>query len=366
MPTDSSDDQVPGGSSNADTQALALSNLRKNARPPSQLLMGDNKVENWKTFKARWDNYVLLSDLSVINRKLQVAQLENCLGDDALKAMSSFKFETPEGERIVKEILKAFEEYIVGELNETLERYKFAKRKQQEGEPYNSFLCALRQLLKNCKYCDRIVVGIRDSSIREELLKKSKLMLDKCVKIARHTTSLSSVQSEQVHKVAAAARKRGGTKKSGTCRYCATTHVFIKEECPAWGKTCKLCRKKNHFEACCKTDIRQRKSEKKRRHKVNCVGGEDVLSSDSDAVDEWINSIKSKEKNDKEVKCRMHIGGNVVDFQIDTGASCNLLPKKLAKDVRPYVGTLRMWNNTVSEPVGVCRRVIKNPKNSKR
>ena len=78
---------------------------------------------------------------------------------------------------------KAFEEYIVGELNETLERYKFAKRKHQEGEPFNSFLCALRQLLKNCKYCDtcqpsilrdRIVVGIRDSSIREELLKKSK------------------------------------------------------------------------------------------------------------------------------------------------------------------------------------------------
>ena len=147
MPTDPPDDQVPGSSSNADTQALALSNLRKNARPPSQLLMGDNKMENWKTFKARWD--VLLSDLSVINRKLQVAQLENCLGDDALKAMSSFKFETPEGERTVKEILKPFEEYIVGELNETLDRYKFAKRKQQEGEPFNSFLCALRQLLKN-------------------------------------------------------------------------------------------------------------------------------------------------------------------------------------------------------------------------
>ena len=87
----------------------------------------------------------------------------------------------------------------------------------------------LRQLLKNCKYCDtcepsilreRIVVGIRDSSIHEELLKKSKLTLDECVTICRageaaasHATSLSSVQPEQVHKVAKAARKRGGTKK---------------------------------------------------------------------------------------------------------------------------------------------------------
>ena len=137
-------------------------------------------MENWKTFKARWDNYVLLSDLGVINRKLQVAQLENCLGDEALKAMGSFKFQTAEEERTVQEILKALEEYIVGDLNETLERYNFAKRKQQEGEPFNTFLCALRQLLKNCKYCDqcepsilrdRIVVGIRDSSIPEKLLK---------------------------------------------------------------------------------------------------------------------------------------------------------------------------------------------------
>ena len=86
----------------------------------------------------------------------------------------------------------------------------------------------------------------------------------------------------------------------------------------------------------------------------NRRSAKDVSSSDSDAVDEWINSIKSKEKNDKEVKCRMHIGRNVVDFQIDMGATCNLLPKTLAKVVQPYVGTLRMWNNTVSEPVGVC------------
>ena len=92
-------------------------------------------MENWKTFKARWDNYVLLSDLGVINRKLQVAQLENCLGDEALKAMGSFKFQTAEEERTVQEILKALEEYIVGDLNETLERYNFAKRKQQEGGP---------------------------------------------------------------------------------------------------------------------------------------------------------------------------------------------------------------------------------------
>ena len=70
---------------------------------------------------------------------------------------------------------------------------------------------------------------------------------------------------------------------------------------------------------------------------MNCVGGEDVSSSGSDAVDEWINSIKSQEKNDKEVKCRMHIGGNVVDFQIDKGASCNLLPKKAGPKISGHM-----------------------------
>ena len=127
-------------------------------------------------------------------RKLQIAQLQNCLGDDALKLLDGFKFDTPNEERTVKEVLDAFEEYVIGQVNETLERYKFGKRCQAEGESFSKFLANLRRLIKSCGYCsscessilrDRIVIGVRDEDIRENLLKESKLTLNQCIDICK-------------------------------------------------------------------------------------------------------------------------------------------------------------------------------------
>ena len=73
-------------------------------------------------------------------REIQVAQLENCLAGDALKTLEGFDFPTREDERTVQEMMMAFERYAIGEIHETLERYKFGKRQQQEGESMDKCL----------------------------------------------------------------------------------------------------------------------------------------------------------------------------------------------------------------------------------
>ena len=35
------------------------------------------------------------------------------------------------------------------------------------------------------------------------------------------------------------------------CKFCARIHEFRKEICPAWGKVCTNCNKRNHFSRCC-------------------------------------------------------------------------------------------------------------------
>lgn len=57
-----------------------------------------------------------------------------------------------------------------------------------------------------------------------------------------------------------------------------------------------------------------------------------------------------------------------VTFQVDTGATVNLLPLRYAiqSNIRPTVKKLKMWNDTHVNPVGVCRIVIQNPKNQKK
>ena len=64
-----------------------------------------------------------------------------------------------------------------------------------------------------------------------------------------------------------------------------------------------------------------------------------------------------------DAKRRMFINGEPVVFQIDTGATVNMLPARYARDMVPYKGVLKMWNKTVIQTEGKCQVVLNNPKN---
>ena len=93
---------VSSGNNSADR---GYSHLQQHAWPPPLLSLQDNMGESWKRFKTRWANYTLLSGLHDMPREIQVAQLENCLADDALKTLEGFDFPTGEDERTVQEMM---------------------------------------------------------------------------------------------------------------------------------------------------------------------------------------------------------------------------------------------------------------------
>jgi len=62
----------------------------------------------------------------------------------------------------------------------------------------------------------------------------------------------------------------------------------------------------------------------------------------------------------------MIIGKEPIAFQIDTGASVNLLPARYAPYIEPTSKKLTMWNGSVLRPLGQCRTILRNPKNSKK
>ena len=47
--------------------------------------------------------------------------LENCLADNCIRILNGFSFDTDNDQRTVQEILQKFEEYAIGEVNETME-----------------------------------------------------------------------------------------------------------------------------------------------------------------------------------------------------------------------------------------------------
>ena len=357
--------------------------IQQAIKPPSPLCLEGNMVENWKRFKKRWSNCALLIDLNKEKRELQVALFENCLSDDALKTLEGFKFDTEENERTITQILDAFEKYIIGETNQTLERFKFAKRQQAKGEPIEKFIADLRVMLKTCDYCnacsdsvlrDQIVVGVASNKTRQELLKDSKLTLKTCIDTCKALETASTccialgANDSSVNTVHAQATELR------QCSFCPYKHAMRKVDCPAWGKSCKKCGRLNHHHSKCfsvnKTTHEPQQyitNRMKRDTQVRYVI-EESCSEDKDDCDEeaeWCCAIKTTSA--KAAKCKMEVEGSGVTFLIDTGASVNMLPATLApSDLKPYKGTIQLWNGTEDTPLGCCRLQIKNPKNSKK
>ena len=79
--------------------------------------------------------------------------------------------------RTLQDVMNAFEEHCNPKKNETVERYKFFTRIQEEGESTEKFVTDLKLLAATCNFGT-----LHDSLIREELVKVVDLDLDKCLR----------------------------------------------------------------------------------------------------------------------------------------------------------------------------------------
>ena len=120
----------------------------------------------------------------MINEK-QLAMFENCLGVEGLKMCNSLSF-AHEETRTVSTILTKMDLQIVGELNETYERYILNLRNQRSDESIDEYVTELKHLSKSCNFCDclcdsllrdKLVMGIVDKETRKKLLQMKKLTL---------------------------------------------------------------------------------------------------------------------------------------------------------------------------------------------
>ena len=155
---------------------------------PLNLTTG-NLSDNWKKFEQRFLLY--LSAIGYRKDKdedKKVSTLLHVAGEDAIDF-----FNTIENghQKNLDEVLLEFEHHCCPKKNETVERYKFNCRNQREGESVSSFVTQLKMLAKTCEFGDlrdslirdRIVCGILSTNIREKLLSKEDLTLDKTIKI---------------------------------------------------------------------------------------------------------------------------------------------------------------------------------------
>ena len=162
----------------------------------------------------------------------------------------------------VTAILDQIQEHVRGKRNVTLDRVALEERKQEEGEPFDQFYIALREIANNadlCQHCiddrltTRIMSGIRDPETRRKLLTYTpppslQTTVDVCrsYEPARNdeaTLANNDQGHTKIDKVGKKTRNTTTSKHNHRCGYCGKSAHKMRDECPARRSECSICKK---------------------------------------------------------------------------------------------------------------------------
>ena len=124
--------------------------------PLPQLRLGSKPQEEWLAFKQQYRDYSLICKLSQLDKEHQAAIFRTCLGREEMKIYNNLQYSVDEDRDDIALVIKKLEDHIIGEINETYERFKFNKRDQKEDESIHSYVTALRELIRSCGYGDPV------------------------------------------------------------------------------------------------------------------------------------------------------------------------------------------------------------------
>ncbi|KAF2905470.1 hypothetical protein ILUMI_00703 [Ignelater luminosus] len=205
---------------------------------------------------------------------------------------------------------------------------------------------------------DKILMGIRDPSTREALLRIDLLTLEKVITFCR-TSEQSKQQSQQFqsdsHEINFIKKNKKGknmisnngdqkfvssnnkmNKNKFQCRRCGTLHGL--RQCPTYGQICRKCGIKNHFAISCK---------------VKNVKTIECNSNSSSTSDLFVNTIRVNNVHHKQ----NHAWDEIVIIKIDTRADVSIMPLKVDSQfkIRPTNYVLKAFEGSTLKPTGVVR-----------
>ena len=250
-----------------------------------------------------------------------------------------------------KTALEKLTGYFEPQKNLLHETYLFRQARQEPNETLGQFHVRLQNLALRCDFWDRkefeillqIVTNGSSSRLRKKALRDPKYTLKEMLLDGQRdetsTQQASSIEGnteikQEVHRVIHSQHKKGHvqTKK---CHQCRGSYPHKNQTCPAAGKICHKCGKKNHFAKYCmsKTQQEPRKTQPFKRHvRPITTKSVDKAQSDSDSDFDYIYAVKQKEKPGNTVTAK--ISDYKCDLLVDTGASINILDEETFSQIQ--------------------------------
>lgn len=311
--------------------------------------------EDFHRFRQMFEFYMLASKKIKNSEEEKIAELITFLGHEGLDVYNTFDIRKEELN--LKNVLDKFQSHCVSAVNPVVETCLFNKIYQKSGQSIDDFITEIKKQADMCKFVcekndcqmsyknrmirDRIIIGVFDENLRIRLLAEKDLTLDKTieivkagealkmqVKIFREDTAELSIDAIHVNTKTQfksnAVTKNHNNNSQRSCNRCGYSH--FNRKCPAEGKTCKKCQRKNHFASVCQSKTIQLVSTQNDdgqpeidQHNLSDTGNYSfILDSVCDNLLRTGAWMKDVLVND----CK------IIKFKLDTGAECNILSRK--------------------------------------
>jgi len=222
-----------------------------------------------KMFKQRCKLYF---DVKGIKDDKQVNHILLFAGEEGLKIYNSWSLSAEEAGK-PDVVWERFTSHIDPKANFRIARFQLQKMKQED-ESIDSYVSRIKLQAFKCQFRDeteiqervieQIIMGTRYSEVQKDLLgKDKKLTLDQAVDIGRsheasieHMRQLTAASALSTNTLHAVTRFR-----RGNCNYCGGDHnPKPRNRCPAFGSTCSVCGKPNHWRVVCKSRAQSHKT----------------------------------------------------------------------------------------------------------
>ncbi|KAF0747865.1 Uncharacterized protein FWK35_00020961 [Aphis craccivora] len=350
---------------------LETSKMSENINLPTTFdLSGSNVAEKWKSFKQRFDIYLLASNQQQCEGKRKTALMLHCLGSEILPILNGFEFKKTNDAADYEIVVSKFNEYFIPKKNIVYEQHMFFTRDQKTGENIDEYVKELRLLASSCEFGKlvdtlirgRLICGLIDNKIKERLLKEGNIGLEKVLDVCRsdeivrkqmstmdngtNNCNIEEIQKfkkyDQVGKQIEESKGKYNSNKNvkiiNNCKRCGRNHKI--NNCPAYGKKCIKCEKLNHFAKQCKSTKSESKINEieEKEFFIGVVGENKNKNIEKD----WIVSLRTN----------------------DTGAQANVLPSEILKGINtqvvlePTKTKLSTYDGNNIKVLGKCNLVI--------
>lgn len=336
----------------------------------------------WKTWMRQFELFATAQNIDDVEKKrdwlLHFAgpkvqnvyfNLADDVEDDNVRrgplATSYVPFQTDAYAKAVNKLNNFFEP----KRNVSYERHIFRKMSQKQNERIDAFLMRLRIQADRCDFGeqidqnikDQITSGCQSESLCRKILEKGDRKLDDIVKMARIYEAVAEQQKQFTNKSQTEENSSSTQNTAEVCKIdskfgnqrrfkrtfgdnviecgrCGRKgHVAADEKCPARGKTCHGCGKKDHFQRRCRTQTTQKRKFNEEQNQTNFKKtkreGEDVnlVKSNDDDYDDIFCDVGAEGNGNKLWCC---VGGIEREVIVDSGSRYNIVDRETWQELK--------------------------------